>query len=266
MSIVLAGLNKQIYSDAETWYEFYESGKDLYSVVYHPSWFIMLTKLRSHPKFESLNNTLKKLAKNKTLKIHPSPQYTFASLLATHADNVSVVFIGQDPYFNSEYYKGKHVSQATGLSFSVADDFKLPSSLQNIFANMQKYGHITKTPQSGNLWYWAVQGCLMLNAALTVEDGVKESHLKMWEWFTDQIIQYISLHYEGVVFVLWGAYAYKKMTLIDQDKHKTVVSSHPSGLSANTPFRQYPAFMNRDHFKEINDYLTCVGKKRILWE
>ena len=56
------------------------------------------------------------------------------------------------------------------------------------------------------------------------------------------------------------------MDLIDQDKHHTIVSSHPSGLSANKPFKNYPAFMHFDHFGEINKYLGEHGKTPILWE
>lgn len=186
--------------------------------------------------------------------------------MITKASNLKVVFIGQDPYFNHEEYQGKYVPQAMGLSFSVPDGIAIPSSLNNIYSNMIKYGHIKKAPITGNLWFWAAQGCLMLNSALTVEDNTKESHLKMWEWFTDYIIQYISQYMDNIVFVLWGGYAYKKINMIDLDKHSTIISSHPSGLSAHKPFQNYPAFMNEDHFGKINTYLKKSGKQKIIWE
>ena len=131
---------------------------------------------------------------------------------------------------------------------------------------MIKYGHLKEKPKSGNLWYWASQGCLMLNAALTVEDGTKESHIKLWEWMTDYVITYISQHMNGIIFILWGAYAYKKINLIDLDKHHAIISSHPSGLSANKPFQNYPAFMNEDHFGKINEILEKSNRNKILWE
>ena len=70
---------------------------------------------------------------------------------------------------------------------------------------------------------------------------------------------------KDIVFVLWGAHAYKKISLINLDKHYTVISSHPSGLSANKPFQHYPAFMQEDHFGKINEYLIKKGKVPILW-
>jgi len=130
---------------------------------------------------------------------------------------------------------------------------------------MVKFGVIKKKPKSGNLWLWAVQGCLMLNTILTVEDGKKEAHAKLWEWFTDYVIQYISMYMKNIVFLLWGSYAYKKINLIDQDKHHVIISSHPSGLSANKPFQQYPAFMHQDHFGKTNEFLKNIGKEPIVW-
>ena len=55
---------------------------------------------------------------------------------------------------------------------------------------------------------------------------------------------------------MWGGEAYKKINLIDLDKHEVIISSHPSGLSAHQPFKSYSSFINQDHFSKINSYLT----------
>jgi uracil-DNA glycosylase len=70
---------------------------------------------------------------------------------------------------------------------------------------------------------------------------------------------------KDIIFVLWGSHAYNKISLINQDKHHTIISSHPSGFSANTPFRNYPAFMNEDHFGKINKILEKTNRTKILW-
>lgn len=262
----VATLTKQQYSDEDRWYDFFESGKTLHTIPYHLTWYVLFSHLFANPKFNKLNNKLKELVQaNKHLKIYPFPNYVLKAFMVTPATDLKVVFIGQDPYFNCEVHESKYVPQAMGLSFSVPHDIVIPSSLDNIYRNMVKYGHVKEKPLTGNLWYWAAQGCLMLNAALTVEDGSKESHLRLWEWFTDYTIQYISANMNNIVFVLWGGYAFKKIDLIDQDRHHVVVSSHPSGLSANKPFKEYPAFMNKDHFGEINEYLKKYLKTPILW-
>ena len=130
-----------------------------------------------------------------------------------------------------------------------------------IYKNLLKYGHIEKIPEHGCLDYWAYQGCLMLNTSLTVIDGEKNCHSNEWKWFTDKIIEEISNKLNNIVFVLWGGEAYKKIELIDLDKHHVIISSHPSGLSANKEFKSYPAFVNQDHFGIINSYL----KDKIIW-
>jgi uracil-DNA glycosylase len=264
---LIATLDKQTYAGEKSWKEFYDEGGDLADMKYHLSWYVLFMKLLNDPRFEKLNEKIKTIVEqNKNMMIWPLPQHVSSAFLITKASDLKVVFIGQDPYFNHESYSGKSVGQAMGLSFSVPHDVAIPSSLGNIYSNMVKYGHIKRKPESGNLWYWASQGCLMLNAALTVEDGSKEAHLKTWEWFTDYVIRYISENMDDIIFVLWGGYAYKKASLIDKDRHHLIVSSHPSGLSANKPFQQYPAFMNEDHFGKINEILERTGRQQIMWD
>lgn len=264
--IIIANLGEN-YKFAERWTTFFDSGKSLNDIPFHHSWLILFALLRKNKKYKILNDKLKKLIKDKRhTKLYPFPMYTFSAFLATKATNLKCVFIGQDPYFNMGISGDLYVPQSTGLSFSVPNGVNIPSSLQNIFSNMKKYGHIKQSPKTGNLWYWAAQGCLMLNSALTVEDSQKEIHLKWWEWFTDYVIQYISQYMTDIVFILWGGYAYKKIQYIDLDKHHTIISSHPSGFSAHKPFQNYPAFMDEDHFGKINQIMEKVGKTKILWE
>jgi uracil-DNA glycosylase len=63
-----------------------------------------------------------------------------------------------------------------------------------------------------------------------------------------------------VVFVLWGGYAKKKVSLIDGSRHTIIQSAHPSPLSANTGF-----FGSRP-FSAINRALRLAGKPEIDWQ
>lgn len=262
-------LNKDNYSTSIDWAEFLENGNTLNDIPFNTSWIVLFSQLKKRNKFWQITNDLKEeLRKNKYQKIYPRPNYLFSAFQICPATNLKVVFIGQDPYFKSEYNTDKTtlVPQANGMSFSVADGFDIPSSLQNIYRNMIANGHIKEMPQNGNLWFWAAQGCLMLNAALTVKHDDKKSHTGLWKWMTDDIIKYISTYFDNIIFVLWGGDAYKKIELIDQDRHHTIISSHPSGLSAHKQFRTFPAFNDFDHFGEINKILDETGKTKILWE
>jgi len=53
-----------------------------------------------------------------------------------------------------------------GLCFSVPKGIKMPSSLVNIFKEIQQ-GVGCPLPTHGNLEKWAIQGVLLLNAVLT---------------------------------------------------------------------------------------------------
>ena len=131
-----------------------------------------------------------------------------------------MVILGQDPYHNP--------GQANGLAFSVADGVTTPPSLQNIYKEISnEYG--SSVPASGNLERWADQGVLLLNATLTVQAHKPGSHQKKgWEEFTDAVIKRLSDEKEHLVFILWGAYAQKKGSIIDETKHLVLKSAHPS--------------------------------------
>jgi uracil-DNA glycosylase len=127
--------------------------------------------------------------------------------------------------------------------------------LRNIYKEIQQDLGII-APSSGNLERWAKQGVLLLNATLTVREGQAGSHQgKGWETFTDAVIRLISERADRVVFMLWGAYAQQKKSLIDASKHLILTTSHPSPLSAHR------GFLGCKHFSKANDFLL----KKIDW-
>ncbi|XP_022891786.1 uracil-DNA glycosylase, mitochondrial [Olea europaea var. sylvestris] len=150
--------------------------------------------------------------------------------------------------------------QAMGLSFSVPNGVKVPSSLVNIYKELQQDLGCS-IPSSGNLEKWAVQGVLLLNAVLTVRQYQANSHAKKgWELFTDAVIETISQKKRGVIFLLWGNYAQAKARLVDETKHHVLKAVHPSGLSANR------GFFGCRHFSRTNQLLEKMGTSPIDWQ
>lgn len=184
--------------------------------------------------------------------IYPHSCDIFKAFALTAFNDVRVVILGQDPYHG--------VGQAHGLCFSVPQDVRCPPSLMNVFKEIhQDFGH--PIPAHGCLETWAQQGVLLLNATLTVEQGKAGSHQgKGWETFTDKAIQCLNTHREGIVFLLWGAYAQKKGRFIDTEKHCVLTSPHPSPLSA------YRGFLGNQHFSKANQYLVSRGNAAIDWQ
>jgi uracil-DNA glycosylase len=182
--------------------------------------------------------------------VYPAREDTFAALHHTSYADTRVVILGQDPYHGPR--------QAHGLCFSVQHGIDTPPSLVNIFKELKSDLEIP-TPNHGNLEAWAHRGVLLLNTTLTVRAGQAGSHQgKGWETFTDQVIRVVN-EKDFVVFVLWGAHARKKKSLIDTQKHMVVESAHPSPLSAHNGF-----FGSRP-FSRINAALRSAGLPDIDW-
>lgn len=184
--------------------------------------------------------------------ILPDSSHWFNALTTIDLDQVKVVILGQDPYPTPGH--------AHGLCFSVMPEVKpIPKSLKNIYKELEDDLGIVNN--NGNLQSWADQGVLLLNSVLTVEAGEANSHQgKGWEQFTDRIIEVLNEQSSPIVFVLWGAYAQKKGSIVNSPQHLVLRSPHPSPLSA------YRGFYGSKPFSQINDFLTKNGKETISWQ
>lgn len=213
------------------------------------SWKVLLQEEFDKPYFVELTDFVR--AEYKSYRIYPPGSQIFNAFNLCPFDKVKVVIIGQDPYHGP--------GQAHGLCFSVNDGVPFPPSLRNIFKEVNADTG-APIPQSGNLTRWATQGVLLLNATLTVREHSAGSHQRRgWETFTDSVIRIISEQKSKVVFILWGAYAQSKASLIDSSRHLVLRSVHPSPLSAHA------GFFGNHHFSLANDYLVRNGLTSIDW-
>ncbi|MFA7687017.1 MAG: uracil-DNA glycosylase [Moheibacter sp.] len=218
-------------------------------VKIEPSWKEVLKEEFEKPYFVDLVDFVK--SEYKTLTVYPPGNRIFSAFDYTPFDEVKVVIIGQDPYHGP--------NQANGLCFSVADGVRQPPSLQNIFKELNNDLGVP-VPVSGNLERWAKQGVMLLNATLTVRASQAGSHQnKGWEMFTDTVIRKLSQKKENLVFILWGAYAQKKGSIIDTTKHYVIKSTHPS------PFSVHNGFFGSKPFSKTNEYLRRANQQEIIW-
>jgi len=216
----------------------------------HESWKKYLESEFDQDYMQQLRSFLIEEAQKKKI-IYPAGDDIFRAFNTTPFDQVKVVILGQDPYHGP--------GQAHGLSFSVKRGVKIPPSLVNIYKELESDLGIKPAPH-GCLESWAKQGVLLLNNVLTVEAEKPASHQqKGWEIFTDRVIQILSDHKDGLVFILWGAPAQKKASRVNDKKHLLIKSPHPSPLSS------YRGFFGSKPFSQTNDFLRKKDLSPIDW-
>lgn len=204
------------------------------------------------------DDDIEKLYKNKT--IFPKINNIFEAFKYFDLNETKLVFLGQDPYINYKIINGEIIPQATGLSFSVPNEFPIPPSLKNIFIEIKNSYSDFIIPENGNLIKWVVEEkILLLNTSLTVEKNKSNSHQKFWKNITDNIIKDISDNHPNTIFLLLGNNAKSKKKYINEKKHIIIEGIHPSPLSA------YKGFFNSKIFKKINVALNKQNKKIIKW-
>lgn len=180
------------------------------------------------------------------------PAQPFRALELTPLAQTRAVILGQDPYHGP--------GQAEGLAFSVPAGVRIPPSLRNIFKELQRDLGLA-APAAGHLGCWARRGVLLLNTALTVEDGRPGSHAgRGWEALTDMLIEAAARDARPKAFLLWGSHAQAKAPLIaaaGDALHRVLRSNHPSPLSATRP--PVP-FIGCGHFRKAASFAADGGQ------
>jgi uracil-DNA glycosylase len=226
-----------------------------------PAWRSVLDTTVVKNALEGLSAMLAQRLANQAA-IYPAQPFRALEALTPHA--VRVVILGQDPYHGA--------GQAQGLAFSVPDGVARPPSLRNILAEIElEYpddpAQLVLKPNADHhdLSRWVRQGVLLLNTALTVEDGQPASHAgKGWETVTDALIEAVAKDATPKVFMLWGAHAQtKRDLLVAEAQHLILTCNHPSPLSAR---RGANPFIGCGHFKAANAWLLQQNLQVIDWK
>lgn len=213
------------------------------------SWKEVLSSEFNKEYFKSLTDFVKNEYSTKT--VFPPGKNIFEAFNLCSFSNTKIVILGQDPYHTP--------GVANGLAFSSNSGQRIPPSLLNIFKEL-KSDLGKEIPDSPDLTAWAKEGVLLLNATLTVEKGKAGSHQgRGWEEFTDNVIKMISAKKDNIVFILWGAYAQAKESLVDTSKHFIIKSAHPS------PFSAHRGFFGSRPFSRANNYLLEHGITPVRW-
>lgn len=212
-------------------------------------WDELFLREFAKPYFKQLKQFL--VQEYATQKVYPPKPLILNAFDNTAYNDVNVVILGQDPYYNE--------GQAMGMSFSVPKGVLPPMSLVNIFKEIEDDLGYKSQIVGGDLTPWARQGVLLMNTVLTVRERQPNSHKgKGWETFTSEVIKYLNARERGMVFMLWGRNALAVKPLITGRQHLVLTAAHPSPLSANN------GFFGCGHFSKANEYLE-LQHRTIRW-
>lgn len=168
-----------------------------------------------------IQDTFKQVRANtsKDKFIYPHPDNVFRAFYECPPHQTKIVILGMDPYHTP--------GMATGLAF---DSPKMTPSLRAILKELDRSTGI----KIGSIDHWPSQGILLLNTALTVEEGKPGSHIPIWKETMKDILQIINELPEPIIWVLMGEQAKAWATHINPH-HYIVTSPHPSPLSRRFP-------------------------------
>ena len=135
--------------------------------------------------------------------ICPQLKDVFKAFRLCPLENLKVIILGQDPY--------PQKGVATGLAFANSPDTSEESyspSLEILRESVIDYTipHRTITFDP-DLEKWEEQGVLLLNSALTCEQGKIGSHVLLWRPFLKNLLTNLSKCSSGIVYVLMGSQA-----------------------------------------------------------
>jgi uracil-DNA glycosylase len=209
------------------------------------SWQAALAPCRQH--IASIGEDLDRLRVQGST-ILPEPTRVFAAL-ETPPHDVRVIIIGQDPYPNAEH--------AIGLAFAVpCDTNPLPPTLRNILQELAS--DLKRSTSAEDLLSWPSKGVLLLNSALTLEEGRSGSHATIgWDKVLQNILATVANCNPDAVVILWGRYSQKVVS--PHQFHNRIESAHPSPLSA------YRGFFGSKPFSRTNELLLSSGQSPIDW-
>jgi uracil-DNA glycosylase len=191
-----------------------------------------------------------------TARTSPKPEMIFNFLRDSIPSEIQACIVGQDPYPNS--------SHATGYCFSAWKSAGFPKSLQPIIDCLVKSQLIRQKPAYGDLRPLAVQGVLLVNAALTTREGATKAHVDYWEPFMEFFLTKLC-EVSTARFLLWGAVARKLVEpRANKYKRECYFWTHPSPQADNMqPVAK--RFANCDHFTKLNAALESEGLRPINW-
>lgn len=189
-----------------------------------------------------------------TVTIFPNEYETFRVFRETAIENIKVVIVGQDPYYNGN---------ANGRAFACKNRMSpsLRAILNSIMSDCSPRLNIKNDKEFISLDHLVKQGVFLLNSSLNVIKNRPNSlNADFNKFLMKEFISLINSEKENVVFLLWGSSAQSISDLIDINKHHILKAEHPAKSSYNNR-----KWNHRKCFRITNDILISKNQNPIKW-
>ena len=216
-------------------------------------------------------NSFIKCMEIRKIEYIPKNEYIFKALRSSISSR-KVCILSNEPYSQGEI--------ATGLAFEVKNtswvNHEINISLKNILKLLYKtytgkmediekirkeicHNEFNILPPNELFKSWEKQGVLLLNSSLTAIEEKTGEHNKFWHPFTRDLMEYISIKNENIVYLLWGkdAEQFEKNIL----NGEIIKSNHPAKGGHSEGEKD---FLKGDFFEKTKDIINWLGIKEII--
>lgn len=230
-------------------------------------WSELMKPFLESDKCNDIYTFLRSQTTDRGKRICPESHQTFRAFKETPVDKLCCLWMLQDPY--PWIKKGIYV--ADGIAMSCSNTGYLQPSLElwynGLMDDLPGYGGHETNP---DLAYLCNQGVMMMNSALTVEEGKPSSHsnvkvmgerIRLWEPFMRYFLEdVISSLPKGIVIVLGGRESQYYEKFINPLQHYILKCEHPAVASHQQ--REW----DHDHiFRKINRLVLENRGREIDW-
>lgn len=188
-------------------------------------------------------------------EIYPKQIDVFNAFKYCNYCDLKVVMVGYDPYPQKDI--------ATGLLFANKENTlekDLSPSLKIIKDSVLRETYPYEEVEFDNsMKYWAEQGILLLNSALTVKKDTVGSHTLLWRPFMVSLFKNLSQYDTGIIYVLFGNQAQTLEPYINDKFNYIIKEKHPAYYSRNK------TNMPSDVFKKIDEICNKLYGEKIQW-
>ena len=216
-------------------------------------------------------NSFIKCMEIRKIEYIPKNEYVFKALRSSISSR-KVCILSNEPYSQGEI--------ATGLAFEVKNtswvNHEINISLKNILKLLYKtytgkmediekirkeicHNEFNILPPNELFKSWEKQGVLLLNSSLTAIEEKTGEHNKFWHPFTRDLMEYISIKNENIVYLLWGkdAEQFEKNIL----NGEIIKSNHPAKGGHSEGEKD---FLKGDFFEKTKNIINWLGIKEII--